>query len=47
MQIVLNPPLVPKNRLTLQVLIIARISTEHQGERSLDDQIAKVKEFLR
>ena len=42
----LNPPLAPKRRGILKVLIIARISTEHQDVRSLDDQIAKAKEYV-
>ena len=42
----LNPPLIPKNGLFLYILVIARISTEHQDKRSLDDQIAKVREYI-
>jgi site-specific DNA recombinase len=42
----LNPPLEPKNGFILRVLVIARISTVHQDKRSLDDQIAKAKEYL-
>jgi site-specific DNA recombinase len=36
----LDPPLVARNGRALQVLVIARISTVHQDERSLDDQVA-------
>ncbi len=42
----LNPPLVPKDGNILKVLVIARISSEHQDKRSLNDQIAKIKEYL-
>ena len=46
MNSVLNPRLVPRNGRILRVLVIARISTVYQDKRSLDDQIAKVKEYL-
>lgn len=42
----LQVPLSPKNGLTLRGLGIARISTEHQNEKSLDEQIAKIKAFV-
>ena len=37
---VLNPPLVPRDGRRLKILGIARISTDKQDERSLDDQEA-------
>lgn len=43
----LNPPLQAKNGHQLCCVIIARISTEHQDVRSLDDQIAKCRAFLK
>ena len=43
----LNPPLSPKDGKALRVLTIARISTAHQDERSLADQVAKCNEFVR
>jgi site-specific DNA recombinase len=47
MVIPLNPPLVPKRRGGfLKVLIIARISTEHQDVKSLADQTAKAKDYV-
>src|SRR4051794_19941311 len=42
----LDPPLFPRAGTILLVLIIARISTEHQDERSLDDQIALCRNWL-
>ena len=42
----LNPPLVPRNGTALLVLIIARISTLHQDEKSLDDQVALCRNWL-
>jgi site-specific DNA recombinase len=42
----LTPPLFSRNGLVLVVVIVCRISTENQDERSLDDQLAKIKEFL-
>src|ERR1700733_11749839 len=46
MQSLLHPPLQPRNGLILWVLGIARISTEHQDERSLDDQEALYRRWL-
>ncbi|HEV3386491.1 MAG TPA: recombinase family protein [Gemmata sp.] len=40
-------PVRPRNGFTLLVLIIARISGPHQDERSLDDQIALCKKYVR
>src|SRR5438067_389894 len=42
----IDPPLVPKKGNSLHVLGIARISTEHQDKRSLDDQKNKLREFV-
>jgi site-specific DNA recombinase len=42
----LEPPLKPRRGHMLRVLGIARISTEHQDKRSLDDQMAKMREYL-
>jgi DNA invertase Pin-like site-specific DNA recombinase len=42
----LQPPLVPRNGQTLLVLGIARISTDHQDERSLADQEALYRSWL-
>jgi len=42
----LNPPLFPRNGLVLVVVVVCRISTDNQDERSLNDQLAKIKEFL-
>jgi hypothetical protein len=42
----LQPPLVPRNGATLRVLGIARISTEHQDQRSLADQEALYRRWL-
>ena len=42
----LNPPLFPRDGVVLVVVVVCRISTEHQDERSLDDQLAKIKEFI-
>jgi hypothetical protein len=42
----LQPPLAPRNGRTLMVLGIARISTEQQDKRSLDDQVAKMREYV-
>ncbi|MFO0878157.1 MAG: recombinase family protein [Gemmataceae bacterium] len=42
----LNPPLRPRRGGDLQVLGIARISTEHQDQRSLVDQEALYRRFL-
>ena len=46
MRFFLTPPLKPGNGKMLEVLVIDRISTVQQDKRSLDDQIAKVKEYL-
>jgi DNA invertase Pin-like site-specific DNA recombinase len=42
----LNPPLVPRDGAPLMCVAVCRISTEHQDERSLDDQLAKVKQYV-
>lgn len=42
----LDPPLVPKQGNTLKALGIARISTEHQDKRSLDDQKALLRDYV-
>lgn len=42
----LDPPLAPRDGKLLQVLGIARISTEKQDERSLDDQQALYRRWL-
>jgi len=42
----LIPPLSPRRGTTLHVAIVCRISTEHQDERSLDDQEALLKQFV-
>ena len=39
-------PLRPRRSGPLRVLIVARISTEHQDARSLDDQVALCKEYV-
>jgi hypothetical protein len=36
----LNPPLTARNGRVLLVVVVCRISTEHQDERSLQDQEA-------
>jgi site-specific DNA recombinase len=36
----------PRDAAVFQVVAVCRISTEHQDERSLDDQLAKLKEFV-
>src|SRR5204862_8228239 len=41
------PPPLPRNGVTLVVLIIARISTIHQDARSLADQIALCEKYVR
>jgi site-specific DNA recombinase len=40
----LRPPLVPRDGVALKCVAVCRISTEHQDERSLEDQLAKVKQ---
>ncbi len=47
MSVNLQPPLRPKFGLMLLVVIIVRISTVHQDLRSLADQEAKCREYLR
>lgn len=42
----LTPPLTPRRGTTLRVVIVCRISTEHQDERSLDDQEALLRQFV-
>jgi site-specific DNA recombinase len=42
----LDPPLVPRDGRELHVLGICRISTEHQDERSLDDQEALLRRYV-
>lgn len=46
MAIALNPPLVARDGITLRVVTVCRISTGQQDERSLDDQLAKLKQFV-
>jgi site-specific DNA recombinase len=36
----------PRDSAVLQIVAVCRISTEHQDERSLDDQLAKLKQFV-
>lgn len=42
----LNPLLKPRNGTLLRVVIVARISTEHQDLKSLEDQAAKCRAYL-
>ena len=42
----LSPPLAPRNGRTLQVLGVCRISTDHQDDRSLDDQEALIRRYV-
>ena len=42
----LNPPLLPRDGAVLQIVAVCRISTPHQDKRSLDDQLAKLKQFV-
>ncbi|MFT4557278.1 MAG: hypothetical protein ACI92S_002642 [Planctomycetaceae bacterium] len=42
----LNPPLTARNGRVLQVIVVCRISTEHQDERSLQDQEALYRKWL-
>src|SRR5260370_37093757 len=42
----LQPPLLPRNGQLIEVLGIARISTEHQDQRSLADQEALYRRWL-
>ncbi|WP_254509411.1 recombinase family protein [Anatilimnocola floriformis] len=42
----LNPPLVARNGRQLRVVVVARISTDKQDEKSLADQEALVREWL-
>jgi hypothetical protein len=43
----LDPPLRPRDEQTLRVLGICRISTDHQDQRSLEDQEALLRRFVR
>ena len=43
----LDPPLRPRDERTLRVLGICRISTDHQDQRSLEDQEALLRRFVR
>jgi DNA invertase Pin-like site-specific DNA recombinase len=47
MTIHLDPPLAPRHGRTLKVLGICRISTVHQDEKSLEDQEALLRRFVR
>jgi site-specific DNA recombinase len=42
----LNPPLLPRDGPVLRIIAVCRISTPHQDKRSLDDQLAKLKQFV-
>ena len=42
----LEPPLVPRRGGILYVLLICRISTDHQDQRSLADQEALLRRFV-
>jgi hypothetical protein len=42
----LDPPLVPRRGGVLNVLGICRISTDHQGQKSLEDQEALLRRFV-
>jgi len=42
----LNPALSPRRGQTLRIIVVCRISTEHQDERSLADQEALYREWL-
>jgi site-specific DNA recombinase len=42
----LNPPLLPRDGAVLRIVAVCRISTPHQDKRSLDDQLAKLKQFV-
>jgi len=42
----LTPPLLLRWETILRVAIVCRISTEHQGERSLADQEALLRQFV-
>ncbi len=42
----LDPPLEPRNGVTLNVLGICRISTVHQDPRSLEDQEALIRQYV-
>lgn len=42
----LNPPLVARNGRKLRVVVVARISTDKQDEKSLADQEALIREWL-
>lgn len=43
----LDPPLTGRNGRKLRIVGVARISTEHQDERSLDDQRAMLERWIR
>ncbi len=42
----LNVPLTPRNGSALHIVAVCRISTEHQDERSLDDQEALLRKYI-
>lgn len=42
----LNPPLTPRNGRQLRAVVVARISTDKQDEKSLADQEALIREWL-
>src|SRR5579859_307014 len=41
-----NPFFLPRDGRVLKVVSVSRISTDHQDERSLEDQLAKHKSFM-
>jgi DNA invertase Pin-like site-specific DNA recombinase len=43
----LNPPLAARDGRVLKCVVVARISTEHQDLKSLDDQAAKCEAYIR
>jgi site-specific DNA recombinase len=42
----LDPPLTPRNGVTLRVLAVCRISTEHQDQKALQDQEASYRRYV-
>jgi DNA invertase Pin-like site-specific DNA recombinase len=42
----LDPPLVPRDGRTLRVVAVCRISTEHQDQKSLNDQEALLRRYV-
>lgn len=42
----LQPPLEPRDRCTLRVIVVCRISTQNQDPLSLEDQKAKCRKFI-